>query len=90
MNMLKKGIKFTPTQPNINLIKEKLIQTKSFIKPIKIEELVGEIQMLTDRNFKNILAEYNLLDKYYNFYNLQIKELAIDWCEMNCLKYYEL
>lgn len=31
----------------------------------------------------------NLLDKYYNLYNLQLKALAIDWCEMNCLKYEE-
>lgn len=77
-----------PTQYEIN---EYQIMV-DFIEKIDNLEVKNNLQRLIQgkgvfRRFKDYCLEINIIQDWYNFKEQKYKEIAIEWCERNELKY---
>lgn len=79
--------------PNSFNIRESNIM-EDFIKTIKNEKKRQQLencmwQKGMYRKFKDKLAQIELEEQYYKFYDEKLKEIAIEWCKENDLEYEE-
>lgn len=63
-----------------------------FIETIENKEIKDNLQRLIQgkgafRRFKDYCLEINIIKDWYDFKEQKYKEIAIDWCEQNELKY---
>lgn len=79
--------------PNNDEIKDSNIM-EEFIENIENKNIKKQLencmwQRGMYRKFKDKLLQLGLEEKYYEFYNAKLKEIAISWCNKNNLKYEE-
>ena len=77
-----------PTQYEIN---EYQIM-EDFIETIENEEISNNLQRLIQgkgafRRFKDYCFDVNIMQDWYKFKEEKYKQIAIEWCEQNDLKY---
>lgn len=77
-----------PTQYEIN---EYQIM-EDFIETIENEEISNNLQRLIQgkgafRRFKDYCFDVNIIQDWYKFKEEKYKQIAIEWCEQNDLKY---
>ena len=55
----------------------------------EIDELFEESIILPTRRFKDYCFQLNIIQDWYRFKEKKYKEIAIEWCKQNGLKYKE-
>lgn len=77
-----------PTQYEINEYQ----MMEDFIETIENEEISNNLQRLIQgkgsfRRFKDYCFDVNIIQDWYKFKEEKYKQIAIEWCEQNDLKY---